>query len=366
MPIPTRITDFPAPAVNDVGDRALGSAVSARLSAAVAQRSRRPRVSRGMAARVIWLWLALGLGAGAAAADAGFAWHAPPGCPDADEVRRRVEHRHGAPLEGAVHGIEIAIARDRGGFVATIDARALTVANDVRTLRAPRCDALADAIAVIVARLASEVRGSDRARAVTAFDRDRDDRPPPFAVAPMGVRVRSSVPARPGGVPPWGGGARVLAVSGVGALPRVNLGGELAIYVRRQAAFVELAAARWMPQAAPLEVTNPPVTLDIATMRAGWRPEHVPLRAWLAGELGAVRGAGMASADRGAPTGRWAALGAGFGVAWSMAVHARLVGTIEIAVPIERGRYWVEHGAELYRPSAAAARCAFGLEVGWP
>ena len=81
---------------------------------------------------------------------------APAGCPDAASVRARIEQRLGHSIEDMVVGIDVAIAHEHGQFVARIDLGAVTVATDVRTLSSARCDELADAVALIVARVASE------------------------------------------------------------------------------------------------------------------------------------------------------------------------------------------------------------------
>ena len=62
---------------------------------------------------------------------------------------------------------------------------------------------------------------------------------------------------------------------------------------------------------------------------------------------------------------RWTALGGGFNVQWPMSPMARLVGAIELMIPIERTVFMLEDGRDLYRPSSAAARCSLGIEVGW-
>jgi hypothetical protein len=61
---------------------------------------------------------------------------------------------------------------------------------------------------------------------------------------------------------------------------------------------------------------------------------------------------------------RWAALGAGVGVAWPLSQQARLVGNFELAVPVSHDRLSLDHG-EAYEPDPMAARYAIGLEVGW-
>jgi hypothetical protein len=358
-----------------------------------AQRLSGARVRRRMDGRALLVMVGLVIAAAARtgradanapAAPEPFAYQAPRGCPTAAELRARIEQRLGGPLAGTIHGIQIAIAREHGGFVAEIDARAITVENAVRTLRSQRCAALVDGIAVILARLATEAREQDAQRAPVRAAAD-GSHATEVADAPLTGFVDGRTAAggddgatkvrRGGGgrgaqatVGTWGGGVHLLGLSGVGALPAVNLGGELGGYVRRGDRFAQLAIGRWVPQPAYLQSGAPArvdVGLEVITLRAGWGPRDLPLRAWLTGELGQLRGTGVAvgaprTADR-----RWTALGAGFGVAWPMAPQARLVGTVELAIPLERTRFMLESGSELYQPSAATARCAFGLEVGW-
>lgn len=315
-----------------------------------------------MVARAFAIWLALAAMARPAVCEPGFVWQAPSSCPDSDEILSRVERRLGdaAPgVEGMLHGIEIEIARDHEGYLATVDLRGVTVANDVRTLRSARCDELADAIAVIVARVASEARHPRVAYAV-------DDESPP------GTERRLS---RPGAEPAatevtrkWGGGIRALALSGVGAQPGVGVGGELAVYVRKHDLFGEVSYARWMPSSELLQIGAPgrvDIGLAVTALRLGWAPERLPLRAWLGAELGVINGAGVALSAPDAGSSRWTAIDAGFGVGWPMAKHARLVGTFEVAAPLGRTRFSLVDGVELYASGFASARCAFGIEVGW-
>ncbi len=318
--------------------------------------------------------LALAALAAPAAAQPAFGWRAPTSCPRADEVRARVERRLGGPIDGVVHGIEIEITRDGTGYVAQIDARALTVANDVRTLRSAKCAELADAIAVIVARLATEARKTEPARTPTTEPQMLDAAPTAVSVVegagPDEEREVQIVRILPVPVPHrrWGGGVRALALSGIGALPRINIGGELAGYVRRDDYFGELALSRWVPQSARLDPGAPArvdVSLDVVALRGGWGPGHLPIRAWLLTEIGRMQGEGLAVLEPRVGTSRWIAVGGGFGVAWPMAPRVRLVGTFEVAVPLQRTTFMLQNGADLYEPAAVAARCALGLELGW-
>jgi hypothetical protein len=320
-----------------------------------------------VAARVIRALLLLAIAARSVAAEPAFGWHAPAKCPGEADIRARVESRLGGPIAGAVRGVEITITRDGNAFVAEIDARALTVANDVRRLRSARCEDLADAVAVVIARLSSEVRAAAPPPVEPAFEaprREAEVRGPEEELVKPAVYRERELPAQHD----WGGGGRLLALSGIGALPRINVGGELAGYVRRHRNFAEVAVARWVPQSARFAPGGPArvdVSLNVITVRGGWGPEDLPIRAWLMTEVGVMRGAGMDLVDPRTESGRWVAVGGGFGVAWPMAPRARLVGTFELAIPLNRTTFMLQNGGDLYQPAAAAARCALGLELGW-
>ena len=97
----------------------------------------------------------------------------------------------------------------------------------------------------------------------------------------------------------------------------------------------------------------------------GWGPEALPLRVWIAGELGSIEGKGIALDNDHVGTALWVGAGAGVGVAWPMAPRVRLVGVAEVVVPFRRSEFVLQDGTELYRPDLATARCGLGLEVGW-
>jgi hypothetical protein len=309
-------------------------------------------VGRRVRARALIGWLALTALTVPAVAeprtDTGLVWQAPASCPDAAEVRARIERRLGRPPDAAVQGIEVEIAPDAGGFVAHIDLRGVTVENEIRVLTSARCDALTDAVAVVIARIAAERR------------------PPESAPQPQArIELRAPAVAAPR---TWGGGLRAMGVSGIGALPGIGVGGELAGYAWRRAMFVELSATRWMRSSGFLADGAPgrvDVRLDVATLRVGWRSQRLPLRGWLGGELGQVLGQGVALDDAQIGHGRWIAIDGGFGVAWAITEHARLVGTIELGIPLASAQFLLQDGGLVYSPERVTARSGIGLEVGW-
>ena len=307
-------------------------------------------------------------------------WRAPDGCPGAADVRARVERRLGAPAAVADRGVAVDVVdRGEGGaprFVARIvlgvrgaDAAA---GEDVRVLSSARCDELADAVAVVIARLAAELRppaGPPELR----ID-------PTGGLAPRSAGRAVGVPTphlasldRPGEVrappspPDRGADLRVLGVSGIGAQPGVSVGGELAGTVRVGSAIVELAGVRWLSSSRVPHAGAPDridVDLGLAALRLGWGSAQLPLRAWISGELGTLRGqAGSGGLRMGAA--RWLAAGGGFAVGWPMGPRARLIGTIEVVMPVQQARIVLQDGSELYRAAWAAVRSGLGLEIGW-
>lgn len=219
----------------------------------------------------------------------------------------------------------------------------------------------------VVAAAVAEVDAAD-APAAPAFQPPGD----------MPARRETSVPRR---MPTqgqettrrWAFGARLTGLSGIGALPGVNYGAELATYVRHDEIFAELAFGWWRPEETHIVTTTPePVELgmDVWTLRVGRSSMATPLRAWLLIEGGEIAGAkGMPGVMARMVTGdtpserRWQAAGGGFGVGWPIADAARLFGMIEFAIPFSRGNVMV--GQESYESEALAARSSVGIEVGW-
>ena len=280
------------------------------------------------------------------------AWRAPAECPDATSLRARIERRLERSLDDVVVGVEVDVMLAAGQYVARIDLRAVTVANDVRTLTSRRCAELADAVAVIVARVASD----QIARRASGGG--------------GGELVRAIDVARPLPTPPrkWSFGARVSGVSGIGIIPKVGLGGEVALTFRRDALLAEVAGTRWFASAAQSHDGGPAkvdVDLDTAAARIGWRPPQLPLRAWTAIEIGSMHGNNIALPSQELESGTWLAAGAGFGVAWQMNTWLRLLGFTETMLALERVRFSLGDGNVVYAPSPMSFRASCGLEIGW-
>jgi hypothetical protein len=303
------------------------------------------------------------LSAASAAADP-VAWQAPAACPDAAAVSERIEARLGRTLDDA-DDIAIDVAKSGKRYVAHVDLGAVTVANDVRTVTSARCDELADAVAVIVARAAGQRRANvekhiaPKPPVTSLVTRDADDLAQPAVVA-------AAEPPRPR---VWSLDVRLSGVSGIGVIPNVGVGGELALTLRRKNALAELAETRWLMSAAQIHTGAPArvdVGLDATALRLGWRSPAMPLRAWASVEAGSMYGTGVQLENSQLGSSRWLAAGSGFGVAWPINKWVRLVGTTEIVVAIERVKFSLGDGMTVYAPSAASARATCGLEIGLP
>jgi hypothetical protein len=197
---------------------------------------------------------------------------------------------------------------------------------------------------------------------------------PPGSVTSKAREPRTTRPDPLATTERWGGGIRLTGLSGIGALPGRNFGGEVAAMLRRDELFVELALGRWKPEE-PYVVTDSTervdLKLDVWTLRAGFASMRMPMRGWLLAEAGELAGArGMPGVVTRMVMGdtpqqrQWRSAGAGLGVAWPMSDQARLFGSFEVAIPTNRERLMLDHGGA-YEPDPLVARCSLGFEVGW-
>lgn len=266
-------------------------------------------------------------------------WAAPEQCPTSADVDARVEHRVGSDRD--VAPIDVTVRADPAGFTADL--------GDARTLSSASCDELANAVALIVARMVLEepvVVPEPTPRVVVA--------------APIVVAPRPSPPS------PWRVGMRLSAASGLGAQPGVGLGAELAIPVTWRRWFIEPAGALWKRSSADAFDGVVSVSLRTATLRAGaWLP-RVPMRVWLAADLGELRGDGEQFLGDRTGVGGWLGLGGGVSVAWRFADRYALVVAGEALAAVVRPSFDLATGDVVYRPSAVSGRLALGVEASWP
>jgi hypothetical protein len=277
-----------------------------------------------------------------AAADVGFAWNAPATCPSVSSIEARVEQRLGRSLDPEM-SIQIAVTLRDGHYIARLE-----LGGDVRSLTSDRCDELSDAIAIVIARVADERRIAPVRVAVIEAA---------ASVVPLVVHRDLAVPNN---AHPWSLGVRLSGVSGIGIVPEVGLGAEVAISARHNEWLAEIAATKWLASGADHSNMHVDVGLGVTSARVGWRPASA-LRAWVGGEVGSMDGTGNDVST----SQRWFAAGAGFGVAWPITPWLRAVGATELLIAIERVKFEQPDGVILYAPSPMSARATLGIEVGW-
>lgn len=350
-------------------------------------------VSLRMGRASLVLLLAAGFVTSAAADPKAPFWTAPESCPTAEQARAAVAARAKVSLDG----VRVVVTKNEKTFIAQIHAGSTFF----RTLTDRDCTSITTAVALVIARNWTEISSLvDQARpriakvktrsaidaameaahneaeapvspveitthastdagiAFTALD--AADAPVP-ARAPItwleSAPYRPSYERQPAG--PWGGGIGVIGLTGVGALPGVNVGYELSALVRHDTRFVSAAVSRWSASG----TTPNDLNVDAIVIRAGWSPRDRPLRAWGLGQVEHYRNADM-SVEAFSDGAAWCALGAGFGVAWPMSDYARFVGSFEVAVPLSRN-IAMSSGNEPSTSRPIAAHTSFGLEVGW-
>jgi hypothetical protein len=267
-------------------------------------------------------------------------WQAPVGCPDSKVLLAAIARRLDVPLDRVELAADVKIETTADGFVAHIHGDA----TETRELASASCSELTDAVAVIVARSATE-----RVAVVEPSE-------PSIAVA--------ATPALPPSVSVWNLGARISGLAGIGNLPNLGVAGELAVIGIRGPLAIELAGSHWLSGSTNVATdASVNIGVDALALRVGWRGEHV--RAWLDGEIGRVHadGVGLADAMRGAE--RWTAIGGGAGYALPLAPHLLAVAAGEVELATNGVAITLLDGNTIYETPVIAIRGRLGLEVTW-
>jgi hypothetical protein len=272
----------------------------------------------------------------AASAEPNVTLHAPAECPDVRALDAAIARRLDVPIERVALVADVTIEATHDGFVAHVHG------DESRELASASCAELTDAVAVIVARTATEVHIE-----------------PPSA-AETKVVVAAPVVAAPS---LWNGGVRLSGLFGTGSVSELGLGGEVAAFASRGEASIELAGSRWLAGTAETGVAGIEISFEAIALRAGWRGEHV--RAWSIVELGRVYGRGVGLDHAGEGTARSLAVGGGAAYAVPLAEHFAAVAAGEVEMAVERVTFAQSSGGVLYEMPALAIRGRIGLELDW-
>jgi hypothetical protein len=257
-------------------------------------------------------------------------------------------------------------------------------ADGERTLVASRCDELADAVAVVLARAVAEARALVPPLATVAivstdrptcdpfspFDdcKVRPERGPkervegPTSSPDVSPRRRRPEPLRPDG------GVRPSLVSGAGISPHVGYGVELSAWFVFGKGAVEVSGTRWLERLAelpPSERFGAAVGLDALAARLCWNPERYGPRVCVLGEVGSMSGRGVGLFDSQVGEGTYSAAGIGLSLRARLRSRVALVGGFDMLRAIDRPRFVLDRGTLLFQPDPLAGRIGLGVEIGW-
>lgn len=284
-------------------------------------------------------------------------WAGPDDCPEG-AVRSSLAARLETPVDALPFDVDVTIANDERGLTATlVIAGAMT---DARTLSSASCGELADALAIVIARLVSVAPPPAPAPPPPA---PAPPPPPPaiVEVAPVPVRPRVEPP-------PWNAGARISGIVGTGGAPLVGIAGDAGAWAAWRSLSLELAVSRWKSNTASVGDTSMAgvdVGLTSVAVRAGWRSSRDRRRAWLVGEVGSMRGTGVGIAESRGGSARWSAVGLGGAYGWPLAEHVALVAAVEAEFLIDHVAFTVDDGSVLYATPRLGLRAGLGIELGW-
>jgi hypothetical protein len=302
----------------------------------------------------------------------GITWEAPPACPAASVVERRVD----ALLDGSASPsplqAEARVAPHATGWQLHVilrdDARGIV---ERRELEAAECASLAQAFALIVAVRMDALRADSNAVALQL------PHPPPTpAIVPTPPRSARLAPPTPRPLPrraspppvpapSLSGLLRLEAGIETGTLPGVGGGAGLMGGIAGRSWRVELGAGGWPARSATTTTLGVRLDLVVGRARVCWAPAmgrwHVPVCG--GGEVGGLRGVGTTGVTR--PNAQWTPWGAAtgsVGVAWSPLPWIGPYAAVEGVAAFAQPRFSVGE-QPVARANAVGIRGWIGLEL---
>jgi hypothetical protein len=318
---------------------------------------------------------ALGLAVSAADGGVAIAWEGPERCGDGARAQTTFDRLVGAPRGDLTGTARVAVAEEGPSLLAVVvieDESAQTQ----RELQSSDCEALSDAVALVVAVALDPLGASATVR--EAIDRPVEaaspavepvppeiplaEEPRPSAVAPSPVTRRRTRPPLLGSVLVTGGGV-------VGLLPRVGgtFGGGFALGIA--AARVELAAHHRFRTPLPHpadDSVKADVTLTAGRLSAGWAPAvgrfSFPMLAGL--ELGAFTARASGLTTTRTRHGLWAAAVPAFRPTVRATRWLALGLDLQLPVALWRESFIVEDfGQDLLQVGPVGFRFGLALEI---
>lgn len=303
-----------------------------------------------MLAWALWMTLAVGE----------LRWQAPAECPQADDVRARIEAAGGlgdlvvdASVEPTASGWQLNLSIALGDTV------------DTRILESDTCDPLAESLVALVATRLDAPAPQDSVPApapksapVPAPKPEPAPKPAPDPDPETKPEPTPSTPALPTGL--------TLALSAglsLGSVPTPGLPAELAFGHAWPKLRVSLRG-RFHPTPQPLQLDaerSMRVFLGTAGPRVCARPAWRAVEFPLCGEVAVGGNRAVLRGPARTRGGVWLEAGAGAGVAWFFARRWALTGHLAASVPVVGSGYTLD-GNEAWAPSAVGGRAMLGVE----
>jgi hypothetical protein len=238
---------------------------------------------------------------------------------------------------------------------------------------AARCDELADAVAVVLARAVAEARALVPApptpdAAFTTGDTMRPEPDEPLRIERQTAPDEERPRRRRGERARADGGVRPSLVSGAGISPHVGYGVELSAWFVWGSGAVEVSGTRWLERLAELPASQrfgAAIGLDALAARACWNPERYGPRVCFLGEMGSMTGRGVGLFDAKVGEATYSAAGIGLSLRARLRSHVALVGGFDMLRAIDRPRFVLDRGTVLFQPDPLAGRVGLGVEIGW-
>jgi hypothetical protein len=317
-------------------------------------------------------------------------WHGPSSCPDAAELRFRVERSIGMPLSHAAPlRFEVVAAPSAQGFVARVATHpAGGQAARERTLAAPDCSRLADLVAVTLAL----ALGADAAEATGAGAALGSAEPATTAVPESSANTWTAAAARGdsaavaadaepkapsgAGARGWHPGVSLWLVGDSGSLPEPGLGAALGAHLGTSLLELRLSGTWLVQQHQELEGPDEPrpgadlglVLGALSGCGALWGSFVEAGAAYACGgwELGRLSGTGTDVLRPREGAALWSAPRLDVGGRWALGSDGFELGALfTLAVPLVRKDFVLGELGPLHRPPAAVARAGIGVNWSW-
>lgn len=305
-------------------------------------------------------------------------WSADPSCPGEADVLAMTAGLLAEDADASGVAAVATVERRADAFALTLEIRSPDASPQVRTLVAPRCEALAKATALLVAMAIDPLPVAARIEALPASPQVPEPLVDPAAPTESSPAI-AVAPSPTADAPPRRRRTRgffgVFAGPGVGVQPRVTGVFGARAGLSRGRLRVELAWRHTLPTTG-VYGDRPGLGARIygwaASARACFAPSLGPVALPLcAGALaGRTRANGQGTdADRVVHTPRVAAL-ASAGVRWRFDDRFALTGTVDLELPLVRSAYHVDEfrdpTRDVYLEQAVAVIPSLGLEVEFP